>query len=108
MVDKIQQLEEQYIFRKPERVSEFLEIHPFLKPILQEARAKIADYFPDSSVFLEIFVEPEEIASSRLVAYIKSGFSAEETLEKLHQLDNDWWLDAVDKTDEKLSINVEF
>ncbi len=39
---------------------------------------------------------------------IGTSFGSKETLKRLDQLDDAWWLEALDQAQEKLSINVEF
>ena len=97
-----------YTFRQPEEVLRFLEGNKFLIPLLVEAYFKIRNYFPNSRVFLEIDTDPEELNNQQLIAVIVTNFSPDEVLYTLKQLDEDWWLDALDRAQRKLSINVEF
>lgn len=105
----IQSLEQLYIFRRPEEVSEFLEAHPFLVPLLEEARGQIAQYFgPSSEVVLEVVTDPEAENDRELFALVQTTLSADEALPGLDRLDQEWWLDASDQAHCLLNIDVEF
>jgi hypothetical protein len=56
----IHSLEKLYTFRRPSEVSEYIDAHPFLAPLLVEAYAKIGEYFgPQPEVVLEVVNDPE-------------------------------------------------
>lgn len=97
-----------YTLRETDKVRTFLGKHTFLIALLNEASYKIRDYFPESELFLRIFTSQESVNDSSLVILIGTSYTPKETLERLDQLESDWWIDAVDRTHGKLSINVEF
>jgi hypothetical protein len=102
-------IEHWYTLRQPDEVLAFLEENPFLVSLLIEAYSPIQHYFPDSNLFLEMFADPESTDDHQLlVALIATHLSPEEALIKLDQLDEDWWLDVMDRAQGKLCINVEF
>jgi len=106
---KPEALEKLYIFRRSPEVMEFLEAHPFLVPLLVEAHDKIGEYFgPQPEVVLEIVTDPEVDDDRELFAFIQTGLSPEQALDKLERLDDDWWLDAADRSEGKLCLHVEF
>ena len=89
----ISSLEQLYIFRKPEEVSRFLQVYPFLVPLLLEAHDRIGAYFgPRQEVVLEVVTDPEAVADRQLVAFIQTELHPVEALDRLDQLDEDWWL----------------
>ena len=104
---QLQLLELIYSFRKPREVKRFLDTYKFLVPLLLEAYFEIGKYFPNPRVFLEIDTDPEETSDQQLVAFITTNCSPNETLGKLKQFDEDWWLDALDRAQTKLCINVD-
>jgi hypothetical protein len=105
----LQALEQLYIFRRPEEVSEFLEAHPFLVPLLEEVHEKIAQYFgPTSEVVLEVVTDPEAVDDRELFAFIRTSLPPDEALGKLDRLDQEWWLDESDRAENNLCIHVEF
>jgi len=104
-----QSLEQLYTFRRPLEVSQFLDTHPFLVPLLVEAHGKIEQYFgPSPDVVLEVVTDPEAIDDRELFAFIRTSFLPDEALGRLDRFDDEWWLDAMDKTLGALCIDVEF
>lgn len=103
----MQTISSAYSFRNPRKVWTFLEENPFLVELLMEAPTYITKYFPGSQVYLEVEAEPESMDDQQLVAAIATSGSANEAYKKLKQLDEDWWLDALDRAHMKLCITVE-
>ncbi len=107
--DDIQLLEILYVFRGQEEVLEFLERYPFLVSLLIETHSKIENYFElYPQVFLEVFTDPEAIDDRQLVASIRTNLTPNEVLDKLDRLDEEWWLDNMDRARGKFCIDVEF
>lgn len=105
---QLQLLELIYSFRKPGEVKRFLETYKFLAPLLIEAYFEIGKHFPNPRIFLEIDIDPEETNDQQLVAFVATNYSPNEAIRKLKQFDEDWWLDALDRAQKRLCINVEF
>ncbi|MBV9691689.1 MAG: hypothetical protein JO202_18485 [Ktedonobacteraceae bacterium] len=103
-----QRLESVYSFSNKEKVLGFLETKQFLILLLLEARFHIAKLFPGSEVFLEIDTDPETTTDEQLVAFIATSLPSNEAFARLKQLDEDWWLNALDRAQGKLCITVEF
>ena len=92
-----------------EGVERFLEIHSYLSALLVEARASIAERFPNNSLTLEL--EPDsdgDAQDKQLVLLIETALSPNAALANLKRLDNDWWLDNVAQAHGRLTINIEF
>jgi len=105
----IRWLESLYIFRKPEEVSQFLKANPFLVPLLLEAHGQIENYFgPHPTVALEVITDPEAMDDRELFAFICTSLPPDEALVRLDRLDEEWWLDAMDRAEGKFCIHVEF
>ncbi|HID61453.1 MAG TPA: hypothetical protein EYP49_01715 [Anaerolineae bacterium] len=104
----LQLLERLYTFRRRVEVLGFLEKYPFLAPLLLEAYDRIRIYFPDSPLFLEVVTEPEANDDYQLVVSVAIVLDPDEALESLEQFDEDWWLDALDRAQGMLCIDVEF
>ena len=105
----IKTIEQFYAFRRPLEVSEFLEAHPFLLPLLVEAYDKIVECFgPHPEVILEVVTDPEAMDGRSLFAFIQTSLSPEEALSKLDRLDQEWWLDSSARSENSLCIHVEF
>ncbi len=90
-------------------MKKFLAAHPFLEPLLVETYDKIGNYFgPQPEVVLEVVADPEADDDRELFTFIRTSLPPQEALEKLDQLDENWWLDAGDQADGKLCIHLEF
>ncbi len=105
----IKSFERLYAFRRPEEVRQFLEAYPFLTSLLREAHDKIGDYFgPQTAVTLEVVTDPEAMEDRELFAFIHTNLPSQEALDRLERLDQDWWLEASDRSEGRLCIHVEF
>ena len=106
---EIQLLERLYDFRGREEVLQFLDRYSFLVPLLFEAYSEIENYFElYPQVFLEVFTDPEAIDDRQLVAFIRTNLTPNEVLNRLDWLDEEWWLDNMDRARGKFCIDVEF
>jgi len=103
---QLQLLESIYTLREPRKVFRFLERNTFLAPLLIEAYPKLENRFPDSQIFLEVDTDPEEGNDQQLLVLIATTSSPKEALRRLKELDEDWWLDALDRAQGKLCINL--
>ncbi len=101
-------LERLYRFRERLDVLGFLERYPFLIPLLLEAYGKIGEYFPYSQVFLEVVTDPEATNDYQLVLFIATNLDPDEADDRFERFDEDWWLDALDRAQGMLCINLEF
>lgn len=112
---KLQSIEQLYTFIERDGVFQFLEDHDFLAPLLLEAHDRIDDYFPSSHLFLSVVVDPEAVLTDdaasnvdTLVLSIATRLDPIAAMEKLDQLDHNWWLDALPQAQGKLCINLGF
>lgn len=106
---KLAQLRNLYSLRDESTVETFLQEHTYLIGLLLEAYWYIEAYFGSfPRVFLEVVIDPEATDDCQLVAYISTTLPPDEALDKLQQLDEDWWLDAMDSSKGKLCIDLEF
>ena len=93
-----------YHIQEPEKVQNFLEENKFLVPLLLTAYTHIQEHFPGSAVRLKM----DEEDQSQLIASIITNRSPDDAFQRLEQFDEQWWLDALDKAEMKLTISVEF
>ncbi len=105
---EVQPLDQLYDFRKPTDVSHFLEVNPFLVPLLREAYTHIRKYFLSSKLFLEVVADPEAIDEEQLVVFIVANHDPDNASEALNRLDEEWWLGAMERAQDKLCITLEF
>ncbi len=106
-IAKIPDLRSLYMFRDISRVSLFLRNNPFLINILVGAWFNIRERFTSNSpLVLEVVSDPEEPGCDQLFIFIQTRLPAELAIERLHQLDDEWWLDAM-SDDDKMTIDIE-
>ncbi len=90
-------------------VAAFLEKHPFLILFLKEAYCEIQRVFGSQiKVMLEIVHDPEIPHTSELIGYISSQLAAEDAVDKLVQLDAEWFLDQSHQVRRKFNFNLKF
>lgn len=92
------------------QILEFIEKHPHLPPLLEEAVDRITHYFGD-----EIRVEPQLVTKNKpddgvqqLFLNIIVRMGATEAFLKLQAFDNGWWLDNSGRAEGSLEFDVEF
>lgn len=102
-------LHERYEFRNEAAVETYIERHPSLCSLLTHAHDKIRKYFgPDTCAVLDVIKDNEVDDVERLFIFIQTDLSADEALDRLDELYEQWWLDALSTVRPKLSIDVEF
>ncbi len=95
--------------RNEAQILDFVEEHASLAGLLSEAQAKIAEVFgPETRVALELVTDMDSPNEVELFALIGADMSVEEARARMNRLDEDWWLDAVTRTDGLMNIDVEF
>ena len=106
---ELKRLEHIYGFRNRQDVISFIRERPHLVPLLLEAKTRIDKHFGKGvSVFLEVFVDPEDFpALPVLYACIQISLLPEEARQRLNRLDYAWWLDASGKARGQLCITVD-
>lgn len=104
----VETLQKLYIFKEPAEIIEFLEKNPFLIPLILEAHPHIRKHFPESRLYLNIVLDPE-INNDQLAILISrpDNLNAEERIDTLERIDDDWWLDAEKLAQEKMFIGYE-
>jgi hypothetical protein len=107
-VKDVRSLEQLYGLRKAAEVRHFLEVHPFLVPLLKEAATIVREYFPTSEPFLEVVADPEVAGEEQLVMHIPVDQDQDKASKALDQLDEKWGFDAIEKSQDKLCITLEF
>jgi hypothetical protein len=101
-------LHDLYVFKQPDEVSDFLQRHPFLLPLVNQAYDEIHQRFPSSPVTLEVVVDPEDDEDVQLVATVLTSYSPLEVFTKLQELDAEWWLGVMDQAQGKFHITTRY
>jgi hypothetical protein len=106
---RLHQLEEMYSLRNATTVRRFLHVHPQLIEVLLEARIYLQKYFGlDPQVTLEVVSDPEVEGVEELFAYIFTSLPVDEALARLDRLDEEWFLDQLDRVDGRFNFDLEF
>jgi hypothetical protein len=106
----VRSLQQLFVFRGYSEVERMTEGNPQLVPLLLEARQQIARVFgPDAPLVLEVVPNPEASdALPELFLYIQTRLSVRDAKEKLAQLDDEWWLDALPRSEGRLNLALEY
>lgn len=106
---RLYQLEEIYSLRNAAAIQRFLHAYPQLVEILLEACVYLQEHFgPDPQVTLEVVSDPEVEGVEELFAYILTSLPVHEALARLHRLDEEWFLDQLDRVGGQFNFNLEF
>ena len=87
-------------------VTRILDEYSFLIPLLLEAHGKIAVYFLNPEVSLEIITDPEAEGDYQLLASVSTSLGAEDAYRRLKEFDRAWWLDELGRSQGLLCISV--
>lgn len=103
----IELIERLYLLHNRIRILSFLEAHPFLVDVLLESYGIIQRYFPGVRIHLQTASDPDEQHNPQLVLYIiANGLNPDAALKQLAKLDENWWLDALQRVRGKMFINL--
>jgi len=106
---RLHQFEELYSLRNAATVRRFLHAYPRLVKVLLEARLYLQKYFgPAPQVTLEVVSDPEVEGVEELFAYILTSLPVDEALARLDKLDEEWFLDQLDRVGGRFNFNLEF
>ena len=83
---------------------------PQLVPLLHEAHGQVQRVFgAEAPLVLEVVANPEASdATPDLFLYVQTQLSVAAARERLAQLDDEWWLDALPRAEGRLAIALEY
>lgn len=89
-------------------VHEALAHNPGMIPYLNEIRKKIAEYFPDSHVRLELSYDPEResIHAPEFVVSILTDSDVAKAMDTLRRFDYEWWLESSTREKSDLCVSL--
>lgn len=100
-------LEQLYQFRNCDEVKDYLRRHDYVVSVLLEAPERIKSYFGrDAQVALEVITYPDD-GDRKLFAFILTLPPVEQALNLRDQLDEEWWLEASERAQGQLILDVE-
>jgi len=101
-------IEKNFELKNKEKVKSFLQKNQFLLSLVLEAEKKIKNIFgADARLRLEVVEDPESVDEEELFAVVRTTRSEADASERLHRLDEEWWLEASRQTRCKLNIDVQ-
>lgn len=108
-IEEINVLDSKYRISNFEEVKTFLSKNRFLIPLLEEIPNKIYEYYGnDQEISLELLYEPDFPLSSKLWVTVLTKKSAEDARSIMDKIDNDWWLENIDRANCKLNIGIDY
>ena len=106
---KLRKLQGFYAFQDAAEILRFVRAYPSAVDILSEALPYLERLFgPAPQVILEVTFDPESEGSEELFGYIQTSLPVEEALDRLHQLDQEWFLAQISRVRGRLNFNLEF
>ena len=109
---RVKDLEKVYTFRQREMVITVLSEFPFLISLVEETYLRIQEFFPGTTIFLEPFIDPDneghDPADMELVASIATELEPREVFERFNEFRQTWWLDALDRAQDRLCVKIGF
>lgn len=108
-LDHLHQLEDIYSLHNTAAVRHFLYAYPQLVEVLLDAHVYLQKYFgTEPKVTLKVVSDPEVEGMDELFAYILTSLPVDEALARLNRLDEEWFLDQLDRVDGRFNFNLEF
>ena len=97
-----------YAFEDEDEVTAFLEEHPFLIPLLEEARGPLTVSFGvDTPIRLAVWLDPENEEDRALFARAETGtLPVRESLARLWEFYDAWWRDMLPVARDLLRFDV--
>lgn len=97
-----------YEFRGELDVERFLRDNPSLNRVLLEAHEEIREHFDvGTRTALEVVTDPEVQEDQQLFVVIRTKFPPKVARALLAELDRDWWLGALPRTQGKMELIIE-
>jgi hypothetical protein len=101
------------LYRQPNvaKVTDFLEKHPTVAPLLVPLATEIKRYFQDHLLGVDLVVDedPEDPSREDLFAVIRCDIrDVDAALDLLDALERDWWLPITASAEVPLHVDVEY
>ena len=109
--DSLSSLARTFVFRDEAAVCRYLDMYPFLVPLLWEVDGKVRQCFDVASPLILEVVKDLESGSEEddeLFAMIPTTLPPMDARRKLRHLDENWWLEASRRGQHRMSINIRY
>lgn len=102
-------LSDRYVYRNREAVQAFLAIHPGVVAILREAEHEVDLRFGErTTVTLDVIDDPEINPEPMVFGFIRTSLTPRDALDRLHRLDDEWWITRSVDAKDQLLFSIEF
>lgn len=98
---------QKYTVERPQEILNFIGDDKTLKSFLVEADKEILAYFPDATLYLDLFRDLEEERGTHIVLAVATKLKGDEAFEKFHALVKNWFSLVMNSLKGRLSINLE-
>lgn len=106
---QLSQIVRPYQMISPEQIEDFLSRHTLLLPLLRETYSAIERYFGEGQpVTLQVRPGYEADEPALLFAFVQATQAPLTALEQMRRFEEEWWLDASEKTGCLFQISVQF
>lgn len=102
-------IEELYSWENVGNVQRFLTSHPQVRSALIDGAPRVRSCFgPGTDVTLRVEHRVEDDGEEQMIAFIRTPFGVDESIERLDQFDADWWLDEAPKVTGLLTFALSY
>jgi len=101
-------LSRMYALSKYSKLFRFFDENQYLIPVVIEAHRELKKRFPSEKLLLEVVSDPEAGGCDELFAYILTSLPVEDALQRLNDLDEQWFLNELDRTNGLFNFNLRF
>lgn len=97
-----------YTLSNSSKLLRFFDENRYLINVVIEAHEELRKRFPSEELLLEVVSDPEADSCDELFAYILTSLPVEDALQRLNDLDDQWFLDELDRTNGLFNFNLRF
>lgn len=97
-----------YNLSNSSRLLRFFDENRALIPVVIEAHEELKKRFPSEEFTLEVVSDSEVDDCDELFAYILTSLPVEDALQRLNDLDEEWFLNQLDRTNGLFNFNLRF
>jgi hypothetical protein len=97
-----------YVLRREDRVEKFIAHNPFLVELIGEAYSELRKVFKTETLYLEIYRDRDGSQYDQLQISIGTKKDPIDANRQLDEFDHNWWLDNIERSQDKLAIILEY
>ena len=106
---RIEKLDSLFRIDERQNVYDYLQQNTFLIDLLFETHQQVKQFFGEEAyVKLELLTDPESTNGTKLFAVILTSLSSDEAIRLQEKLNDEWWLDNLERAKCLFNIDVEY